>query len=216
MKLVGCFESETQVQDAREEKAFWLMVAVVHPLQAMWEPGIAGYLASVEILADIVRVQLPCTQGVLDRCGLSVGMFVSSWLHCLYAHPNLPPSVTTVAWELMFRDGVEALFVVAVALLTLLEPRLTAMQDTVEVLTMLKAPPADLLLRGMLMQAAGDVRLGDVPSDVARRIQALYEDHGDGWANRSHIDTASAEEGTSSHPGTETTGVGSASDIRHN
>ncbi|KAA0147363.1 hypothetical protein FNF29_07431 [Cafeteria roenbergensis] len=111
-----------------EEEAFWVLDCLVHEIlpPQFWSPDMTGCRAEQAVLAQLVEKFLPRLSRALDAAGLPLYMICTEWFVALFS-TVLPVHTALRVWDCMFLHGTEALFRVAIALLSRAEAQLGAL-----------------------------------------------------------------------------------------
>ena len=83
----------------------------------VWSPDMTGCRAEQAVLAQLVEKFLPRLSRALDAAGLPLYMICTEWFVALFS-TVLPVHTALRVWDCMFLHGTEALFRVAIALLS--------------------------------------------------------------------------------------------------
>ena len=131
----------------REESAFWTLSAVTQRLLPLhYLSDMAGVRTDSLVLVALLRSH-PTLSPVLDAllaADLDPSLFSTQWF--LLAFLNALPTETTLrVWDLFLVIGPAALFAAALAVLSLLAPRLRSARGFEEAYTTIKAPQAATL-----------------------------------------------------------------------
>ena len=108
--------SEGKSAAAREEDAFWLLAAVCEDIAPYYYvPSMAGVTASVAMLETLFSHRMPVLLKHLRDLSFPLELVAVQWLVGLFASA-LPMETVYRAWDVLFLEGADTLFFLALAL----------------------------------------------------------------------------------------------------
>uniref|UniRef100_K3WIP8 Rab-GAP TBC domain-containing protein n=1 Tax=Globisporangium ultimum (strain ATCC 200006 / CBS 805.95 / DAOM BR144) TaxID=431595 RepID=K3WIP8_GLOUD len=128
-----------------EEEAFWVLVAMVEELTPHYHArSMAGSRADQRVFSDLVQQKLPSLYQHMQHLGVDFEPFTLKWFLCSFLN-TLPFEPVLRIWDLLFCEGSHVLLRVGLTLLKLMQPRILACDDAIEVYGMFKISHETLL-----------------------------------------------------------------------
>ena len=138
-----------------EEKAFWVMVAIMREKVYVetWGKDLKGCLVEMDTLRTLLKKRLPKVADHFEKIHCDVSYFATDWFLCLFCK-TLPGETTARVWDSLLVEGPKVLFRVALTILNLCRNELLQATNPGEVLVVLKRVQGTLHDRARLMDLA--------------------------------------------------------------
>lgn len=126
------------LQHMEEEEAFWVLAAVVEDLIPQYHTkNMIGSRAEQRVFCDLVQQKLPVLDQHMQYLGVDLEPFTLKWFLCLFLN-TLPLEPVLRIWDLFFCEGSHVLLRVGLSLLKLVQPKILACDDAIDVYEMFK------------------------------------------------------------------------------
>jgi hypothetical protein len=138
-----------------EEKAFWVMVAIIREKVYVetWGRDLKGCLVEMDTLRTLLKKRVPQVAEHLEKIHCDVSYFATDWFLCLFCK-TLPGETTARVWDSLLVEGPKVLFRVALTILKLCRDELLQATNPGDVLVTLKRVQGNLHDRARLMDLA--------------------------------------------------------------
>ena len=124
--------------------ALTVVSALVWSVRSFYVPELPGFRRAIVLLRRIAKQQLGPLLLHLDELGVSMQMFASPWLQCLFCQPSVPLPLAMHILELQLCLGFEALARACVALMATQEMSLMHTDNRIQIMEVLQGAPASL------------------------------------------------------------------------
>lgn len=108
-----------------EEEAFWMLAVLLENilLQDSYSENLYGCHVDQRVFKDLFRKKCPRLATHLDEIDFDVSLVATEWFLCLFAK-NLPSESAMRVWDVLFNEGANILFRVALAFFMIKEEEL--------------------------------------------------------------------------------------------
>lgn len=129
------------------EDAFWLLCAMLHGSYCLPADNYTASMAGIQIdqlvFRALVRKELPFIFPRLEQLGIQIELMTVHWFLCAFIG-TLPTSTALRVWDWLFLRGQVVLFVVAVGILRLAQPRILSATTHSELHSIVKSLGTEL------------------------------------------------------------------------
>lgn len=126
-----------------EEDAFWMLACIVEDLTQVnghyyYQADLVGARIDELVFKEIVKDRLPRINKKFDELEMAIEPLTINWFLCVFVN-SVPLETTLRIWDVFFYDGSRALFRAGLALLRINEHLILQAQNSVQLMTFLKA-----------------------------------------------------------------------------
>ncbi|CAN6472145.1 unnamed protein product [Victoria cruziana] len=100
-----------------EEDAFWMLATLLENVLVndCYTDNLSGCHVEQRVFKDLLSKKCPRIAGHLEAMGFDVSLVATEWFLCLFSK-SLPSETTMRVWDVLFNEGVNVLFRVALAI----------------------------------------------------------------------------------------------------
>lgn len=121
-----------------EEEAFWMLAVLLENIlyRDSYSEDLYGSHVEQRVFKDLFKKKLPRLATHLDNLDFDVSLVITEWFLCLFAK-SLPQETTMRVWDVLFNEGANILFRVALALFKIKEEQLLRAKHVGEAINVL-------------------------------------------------------------------------------
>ncbi|CAN6472143.1 unnamed protein product [Victoria cruziana] len=121
-----------------EEDAFWMLATLLENVLVndCYTDNLSGCHVEQRVFKDLLSKKCPRIAGHLEAMGFDVSLVATEWFLCLFSK-SLPSETTMRVWDVLFNEGVNVLFRVALAIFKMKEEELLSVNHVGDVISIL-------------------------------------------------------------------------------
>ncbi|XP_031489388.1 uncharacterized protein LOC116256970 isoform X8 [Nymphaea colorata] len=121
-----------------EEDAFWMLATLLENVLVndCYTDNLSGCHVEQRVFKDLLSKKCPRIATHLEAMGFDVSLVATEWFLCLFSK-SLPSETTMRVWDVLFNEGVNVLFRVALAIFKMKEEELLSVNHVGDVISIL-------------------------------------------------------------------------------
>lgn len=158
-----------------EEDAFWMLAVLLENVLVSdcYTDTLSGCHVEQRVFKDLLAKKCPRIAAHLEAMGFDVSLVATEWFLCLFSK-SLPSETTLRVWDILFNEGANVLFRVALAIFKMREDDLLRIQHIGDVIDILQTTTHHLYDPDELLTFAFD-KIGSMPTNTITKERKKQE-----------------------------------------
>ncbi|XP_049934841.1 uncharacterized protein LOC116256970 isoform X3 [Nymphaea colorata] len=158
-----------------EEDAFWMLATLLENVLVndCYTDNLSGCHVEQRVFKDLLSKKCPRIATHLEAMGFDVSLVATEWFLCLFSK-SLPSETTMRVWDVLFNEGVNVLFRVALAIFKMKEEELLSVNHVGDVISILHTTAHHLFDPDELLTVAFD-KIGSMTTNTITKQRKKQE-----------------------------------------
>ncbi|XP_068641408.1 uncharacterized protein [Aristolochia californica] len=158
-----------------EEDAFWILAVLLENVLVSdcYTDNLSGCHVEQRVFKDLLAKKCPRIAAHLDAMGFDVSLVATEWFLCLFSK-SFPSETTMRVWDVLFNEGAQVLFRIALAIFKIKEEELVCAHQIGDVISILQNASHHLFDPDELLTVAFD-KIGSMTTNAIAKQRKKQE-----------------------------------------